>query len=283
MSVDIMRIATTNNVSALLRILKKYPETEKDINNLIQCDCRQLEELLKAKSISSELIGYAAEQEDSIMLSRVIKLINYGFPFGNEVLEISKSLEKSRIVCEARDFVLRSEIFDIFKPGMHEGEMDEILKGMKQGIVKKRVLFYADSKFDALQKRELRKAFKHGISDENVITIANTMFPGPMMREMRKGYESGLGTTYVSIYAQDFFDVFQMYNIRKVIEGKFSPEMICFIANPSYSSTTMELIRIGFESGFSIEQVESYANLPLKEMREKLMELQMEEVNKIIA
>ena len=182
--------------------------------------------------------------------------IHDGFMHGLTVEQV-KAYAKSEFDC-AKMKLMRAgaECGVSFGTGYDNRQVDQIEKGIRNGLSIEQIQFYADPNFTADQMYQIREGFKDGLSMEQIQTYANHEFNSIQMNEIKRGFLSfGFTTEQVQFYADPKFDWTQMREIREGIRKGLPIEQIQIYADPKFDDNQMEEIRKGFESGVTVEQM----------------------------
>ena len=68
--------------------------------------------------------------------------------------------------------------------------MEQIRRGIEEGLSKEQIKVYAHSEFTAFQMKEIREGFKNGLTMEQILTYANPeAYGSDKMRNCRKELE----------------------------------------------------------------------------------------------
>lgn len=101
-------------------------------------------------------------------------------------------------------------------------EIEEILKGLDNGLALDQIRIYANREFDAFKMEQIRLGLEYGLSEEQINLLANPEFNSLQMQEIRKGFADGLSMEQVKAYAGPRVDFHEMAKIREGLKsGKF--------------------------------------------------------------
>lgn len=110
----------------------------------------------------------------------------------DEIKFIAKLNDLSKMnlaqICFERN-IPQNEINELLKQNFEEYEIDEIYKGLKNGLPLEKVKIYAKPEFMYNQMEEIRLGLEYGLSIDEVKTYANPKYICMKMRDMRKQLE----------------------------------------------------------------------------------------------
>ena len=80
-------------------------------------------------------------------------------------------------------------------------EIEEILKGLDNGLTLDQVKIYASREFKPFEMEQIRLGLEHGLSEEQVKVYAKPEFSFIQMGEIRTGISDGVTVVRIMVYA----------------------------------------------------------------------------------
>jgi len=132
---------------------------------------------------------------------------------------------------------------------MSVGQVDEVIKGIENGVNIEDVENYARRGLSPDVMRQARIAYEKGLSSEQVLVCISDKFDDGQLDEIICGFLNGLGVDEVKVYANNEFSWSEMYEMRD-----------------------------GFERGLNIEEVQGYAKrgmgwMAMQDVKKVLLEV----------
>lgn len=170
----------------------------------------------------------------------------------------------------------KEDFLEKLKNNFNEDQINEIKKGLEDGLNMDQVLTYTNHILDKEQMKAIRESLENGTFDVDIAEfISNSNIDVGQIHTISSAIKRGLTNEEAKIMAQPIFDYEQLEEIEQGFIDGLNINQVKLYAKPYFGSEEMTEIREGFNDGLSMEEIKTYANPTLSseemaEMRKNL-------------
>lgn len=241
------------------RIEKRYPVSLDQKELMLSWDREKFEKLLEVKNgIDDDIFNFVAQEDDIIVISRVIKMLNRNINFSPELVKYARIMDDTDQLNKVYDYFHREDAYKIFE-GMSIQQIKEVVKARESGISLDKIKnFMLD--LEASKMIQMRKALKSSFAEDKVklsyLYELSTLMSADELREIRKLMEFSYWTVNkINMIVSKNFNKDQLSCIRKAYENEISMPKLMYLINSEFDTAKMRRVADAFDAGVTLEEV----------------------------